>query len=124
MSVIDPDSAAKETPTVDDMSPVGTDRRLYRRYDIGLEATIYCEAGTSCACAITDLSLGGAAVVPGDASWEGQDIRLVWPDLGTAEGLAGRCVGTRADQAHISFNLDEAMESALTMFLVMSPATR
>ena len=113
-----------EPAEANDVSPAASDRRLYRRYDMGLEATILVADGTCRPCAITDLSLGGAAVIPGDAVWIDHSVRLLWPDLCHEEGLEGRVVGTRGEHAHIAFELDDIMESALTMFLVMSPATR
>ena len=107
-----------------DPQPAISDRRLYRRYDIGIEAQLIFEDGSTHPCAITDLSLGGGAVEPGAPEWCDQNIRLVWPDLCFEGGLQGRLVHAQKERAHIAFDLDEQMESALTMFLVMSPATR
>ena len=105
-------------------SPASQDRRLFRRYEFGLDATMICEDGSRQACSITDLSLGGAALDAGRPEWAETNVRLLWPDLDCEGGLEALVVRSTADRAHLSFTLDDAQESALTMFLVMSPATR
>ena len=75
-------------------------------------------------CAITDLSLGGVAVIPGKPDWCGRECFLHCDDFFFEPGMRGKVVRATDEILHISFDLDENMESALTMFLVMNPATR
>ena len=110
--------------TLPDNQPPVEERRLFRRYEFGLKAALTDGHGCRHACAIMDLSLGGAALKPGNPDWKGTTIRLAWTDLGLNDGLTARVVHATDNVAHLAFELDEAQESALTMFLVMSPATR
>lgn len=98
-------------------------RRLYRRYAIAVPAELAL-GDTRFECAITDLSLGGAAIIPGHLAWADQEIRLHCEDFLFDDGMTGRVVRVTEEGAHIKFDLDDDMEGALTMFLVMSPATR
>ena len=104
-------------------SPAHDDRRLFRRYPVAVPAELDVN-GERQKCAITDLSLGGVAVIPGNPALAGQECHLHCDDFYFEQGMRGRVVHTTSEVVHISFDLDEDMEGALTMFLVMSPATR
>lgn len=104
-------------------NPAAADRRLYRRYAIAIPAEMAI-GDQKHVCAITDLSLGGVAVQPAFPDSKGEICRLHCEDFYFDEGMQGRVVNVNQTATHIEFQLDEDMEAALTMFLVMSPATR
>lgn len=104
-------------------NPAKADRRLYRRYAIAIPAKL--EAGGQFHdCAMTDLSLGGVALEPALNCQRGDNCRLHCEDFYFDGGMAGIVVNINDHACHIEFKLDQDMEAALTMFLVMSPATR
>lgn len=103
--------------------PAVEDRRLYRRYVIGIPAQVEID-GVRHDCAITDLSLGGVAVEPTIKCERGASCKLLCDEFYYDDGMRGSVVNLNDTAAHISFALDQDMEAALTMFLVMSPATR
>lgn len=93
------------------------ERRLFRRYGIDLEAKV--RAGDRVIpCTIHDLSLGGAGLAPALPEFEGQGVRLLWEGLDLPDGLPATVVRTTAARTHLTFDLDEDSESALTMFLL------
>ena len=107
-------------------APPESNRRLYRRYPAGLEAALRAD-GRDLPCLITDISLGGVGVDIGASA--------VPPPVGvTAEVRAPAMAGGRAfpaevrklagSRVHLSFDLDDAADFELTMFLVESPATQ
>ncbi len=94
------------------------DRRLYRRYRIPLAAALEC-GEVRHHCAIHDISLGGAALAPGRSDWVGRRVRLHFEDLDHAPGLDAEVLAASGERMHLRFELDEAGEYALTMFLVL-----
>jgi hypothetical protein len=93
------------------------ERRLFRRYDIDLEAKL--RAGDRVIpCTIHDLSLGGAGLSPALGEFEGRAVRLLWKGLDLPDGLPATVVRTSAERTHLTFDLDEDAETALTMFLL------
>lgn len=107
----------------DEAFPAHEDRRLYRRYLVAVPAQLEV-GGKSYDCAITDLSLGGVAIEPSFPDAKGEVCHLHTEDFYFPSGMRGKVVNITDSASHISFDLDDDMEAALTMFLVMSPATR
>jgi len=99
------------------------ERRLYRRYAAGLEAHIRV-GDTSFPCTIRDLSLGGAGIVPGLPVTPGAEAKLFSEHFERPQGLRARVANVTGDAVHLAFELDEATEEALTLFLLASPTAR
>ncbi len=95
------------------------ERRLYRRYPVTLPVRLVCR-GETLEAGLEDISLGGAAVVPGRPDWKGRLVRLHSGCFGHAAGFAARVTGGGPERLHLAFELDPEAEDALTMFLMLS----
>lgn len=93
------------------------DRRLYRRYEMGLRARLRVgEAPIDGR--ITDLSLGGAGFAPERGDLVGSVGELAIGETGPR--LTCRVVAAAAGCTHLLFLLSEAEETELAMLLVAS----
>ncbi|HFD16022.1 MAG TPA: PilZ domain-containing protein [Rhodospirillales bacterium] len=106
-------------PPVDGVPEPGEDRRLYRRYAVTLPVRVV-QGGESMEAGLLDISLGGAAVLPGRPDWQGRRVRLECGCFGVPEGLAARVLRADGERMHLAFELDQETEDALTMFLMLS----
>ncbi len=106
-------------PPVDAQDDPIEDRRLYRRYAVTLPVRVVREGETLDA-GLLDISLGGAAVLPGRPDWQGRRVRLECGCFGVPGGLAARVLRADAERMHLAFELDQETEDALTMFLMLS----
>ncbi len=110
--------------TSPDQSPAGSarpprERRLYRRYPVTLPVRLVCR-GETLEGGLEDISLGGAAFVPGRPEWKGCLVRLHSSCFGHAAGFPARVMGGGPERLHLAFELDQEAEDALTMFLMLS----
>ncbi len=106
-------------PPAEGDGPPPEDRRLYRRYPVTLPVRVVrgaevLEAG------LRDISLGGAAVLPGRPDWEGRRVTLRCGCFGHPPGFAARVLRATPERMHLTFELDQEAEDALTMFLMLS----
>ncbi len=105
-------------PSAGPVSPP-RERRLYRRYPVTLPVRLVCR-GETLEAGLEDISLGGAAVVPGRPDWKGRRVQLHSGCFGHAAGFAARVMGGGPERLHLAFELDQEAEDALTMFLMLS----
>ncbi|GBD43956.1 hypothetical protein HRbin40_01439 [bacterium HR40] len=99
----------------------GGDRRLFRRYAVGVTGRVLAATGTM-ACTVHDLSLAGAGISPAFPELVGQRVHLLFDGLDLATGIPARVLRAAADRSHLQFEPDEQAEEALTFFLLMSGA--
>lgn len=100
-----------------------SNRRLYHRYSVGLEAEIECEE-SSFRCKVMDLSLGGAGVEPGFPEIIGTHVQLNLEDVSSASGIRAEVVRSDTYRCNLRFSLDDDTEAALVLHLMADPATR
>jgi hypothetical protein len=106
--------------------PPASNRRLYRRYPAGLEAGLRVE-GRDLPCLITDISLGGVGVDIGASTVSpavGASAELSSPVMAGGRAFRAEVRKLVGSRVHLSFELDDAADFELTMFLVESPATQ
>ena len=103
-----------------------SNRRLYRRYPAGLAAVLVAE-DRNLPCLITDISLGGVGVDIGASAVPpavGAVAELRSPAMAGGRAFRAEVRQLAGSRVHLSFELDDAADFELTMFLVESPATQ
>ena len=99
------------------------ERRLFRRFDMGLEVEIEID-GAAQPGKVFDLSFGGASLSPADEAWKGKSIKIRNPGFGPGIALQGDIVNVVQERCHIRFELDDTAEEALTFFMMTTDETR
>lgn len=108
------------------VAPPAPDRRLYRRYAIGLGAQVM-GPGWTLTGHVIDLSLGGACFVHADEAAApvevAQEVDVRCAGIGRERALPAIVRRFASGRLYLAFILDAPAEDALTLFLMASPAT-